>query len=103
MAERKDDDMEMSRAVGRGIIEVHTGPNETATGDRDQQEISTLIPGATSTPATARSSLMTEIRLNVVEVERGCSVVEEGLGCWKRFWVGGLCCWVGLKSAILGI
>ena len=62
MAERKDDDMEMSRAVGRGIIEVHTGPNETATGDRDQQEISTLIPGATSTPATARSSLITEMQ-----------------------------------------
>ena len=61
-AEKKDDTMEITRTLGRGIIEVHTVRNEeTDTGDRDQQEISSFNPGATSTPAPSRFSLKTEI------------------------------------------
>ena len=49
-AKNKNDDMELTRVIGRGILEARA-QEENVTGQRnDIQEISTFIPGATSTP-----------------------------------------------------
>ena len=49
-AKNKNDDMELTRIRGRGILEARA-QEENVTGERnDIQEISTFIPGAMSTP-----------------------------------------------------
>ena len=49
-AERKDDDMEMTRFLGRGIIEVRVPQEESLAGKSDGREEILFIPGAPSTP-----------------------------------------------------
>ena len=49
-AERKDDDMEMTRVLGQGIIEVRVLQEESLAGKSDDREEISFIPGATSTP-----------------------------------------------------
>ena len=50
MAAADDDDMEMTRVLGRGIIEVRVPQEESLAGKSDDREEIFFIPGATSTP-----------------------------------------------------
>ena len=61
-AKNKNDDMELARVIGRGILEARA-QEENVTGQRnDIQEISTFIPGATSTLITTpRFKLLREM------------------------------------------